>query len=187
MDYYEDHFPVPYTKAMQAAHQRLTRLLGCYRLHAADAPPVHTNFITIREICKYIWKDFPMAKRTAKTGQRNTNSREGFQPVQWVNVPLSDDAVPAIQEFYADDYQTAGYLLAMCVFATNVFVKYDEKTASYCAGLIAPDEKVEGRVMGVSGWSDNPLDAVRALLYKWYHVLGECWPDEVEKPRSHFR
>lgn len=128
-----------------------------------------------------------MATKRNKSSESNAKSRSDFQPVSWVNVSLPDDAGAAIQEFYADDYQTAGYLLAMCVFATNVFVKFDEKTQSYCAGLIAPDPDVEGSVKGVSGWSDNPLDAVRALLFKWYHVLGEHWPEQQEGSRSRFR
>jgi hypothetical protein len=187
MRYFEDSLDIPYTLAVRSAHSRLYHLLQQYKTVDLHNASILTNLITIRDICTYIWKDFPMTKKRGNVARPDSEGGYSKSPVTWVNVGLNDDAGLIIQERYADDYETAGYLLALCSFATNVFVKYDFKTSSFCAGMIAPDvDNAEGQ-KGLSGWSDNPLDAVRALLFKWYYVLEETWPEQDETPRSKFR
>jgi len=187
MQYFEDFLDVPYNLTVRSTHLRLFHLLQQYKTVDAQNASIITDFIAIRYICTYIWKDFPMTKKRGNTPRPETESGYTRTPVTWVNVGLNDDAGLQIQQHYADDYETAGYLLALCLFATNVFVKFDAKTESFCAGMIAPDVEQGGAQKGLSGWSDNPLDAVRALLFKWYHVLGETWPEQDETPRSKFR
>jgi hypothetical protein len=185
--YFEDHLDIPYNLAVRSAHRRLFHLLQQYKTVDQHNAPILTDLVTIRYICIYIWKDFPMTKKRGDTPRPDSENGYSKAPVTWVNVSLNDDAGVQIQQYYADDYETAGFLLALCAFATNVFVKYDFKTSSFCAGMIAPDvDNAEGQ-KGLSGWSDNPLDAVRALLFKWYQILEETWPENDETPKSKFR
>jgi len=185
--FFEDHLDIPYNLAVRSVHRRLFHLLQQYKTVDQHNSSIFTNFVTIRYICTYIWMDFPMTKKRGNTPRQESENGYSKSPVTWVNVSLNDDVGLVIQEHYADDYETAGYLLALCSFATNVFVKYDEKTDSFCAGMIAPDVDNGGVQKGLSGWSNNPLDAVRALLCKWYLILEETWPEQDETPKSRFR
>jgi hypothetical protein len=187
MRYFEDFLDIPYTPAARSAHMRLFHLLQQYKTVNHQNAPIITDLVTIRYVCTYIWKDFPMTKKRGNVARPDTGSDYKKAPVTWVNVSLNDDAGLIIQEHFADDYETAGHLLALCAFATNVFVKFDAKTDSFCAGMIAPSSPGSDEQKGLSGWSDNPLDAVRALLCKWYYVLEETWPEQDETPRSKFR
>jgi hypothetical protein len=185
--YFEDHLDIPYNLAVRSAHRRLFHLLQQYKTVGQHNASILIDLVTIRYVCTYIWKDFPVTKKRGDNARSDSENGYSKAPVTWVNVSVGEADVPAIQERYADDYETAGYLLALCAFATNVFVKYDKKTDSFCAGIIAPDVDNGGGQKGLSGWSDNPLDAVRALLFKWYQILEEAWPEIDDTPRSRFR
>lgn len=128
-----------------------------------------------------------MTRKTTRDQEKKTTSRATPPQVDWINVRIDDGMVADLEERFSTEGDVAGWLLALMSETENFYLKYDAKSDAYSAGHIADDPNVPGRRCGLSGWASTPYDAIRALLYKWYVLLQQEWPEAVERTESKFR
>jgi hypothetical protein len=185
--FYEDYFPAP----MSPVILREARVL------AADMCELRTGILSYRRLMFYlvtfrqktihILKEghtVSRAKRSTQTDGQGTAARGN---VEWVNVSLPDEVAAAMEQFYGDESVVAQWVLVLATRGQQLFVKRQGESGSFMAGFIAEHPDYPGVLMGVTGWSDNPYDALRSLLYKWFQVLCEEWPEPGQAFSQRFR
>lgn len=106
---------------------------------------------------------------------------------RWINAPLSDEHVAAIEGAEVTLEDIGARLLNMAILGWDITIKRDDKTDGYsCFGFADDPHSDDGRV-GLSGWASNPTDAALVFVYKYFDVLGGLIPIGEGTGKRRFR
>jgi hypothetical protein len=116
-----------------------------------------------------------MAKRNSTRNAATAGSRSD-RPVRWVNAALTDDLKAHIVDTDYADKDALVDFLALLLVASSLTVKTMFDTQDYMACAMFPDPDVPTGLVGLSAFAPTAILAVKAVLCKWYDVLGEQLP-----------
>jgi hypothetical protein len=155
--------------------------------HAAKYPEKTSDF----DLCRSIITSrrlFDMStSRKSKSTKSAPRVRDDSREVSWVNVSLSDDDVNWIDENLPGEVEVAMALLSLAKVSVNLYVRFMPDSEAFTAGMIGENPNSPGSLLGLSGWSSDVYDAVRALAGKWYSTLGGQWSNAPEPKPRRFR
>ena len=137
------------------------------------------NPSNFQKTVSYLGESNVARKPRSNSGRSAESVQNGAGRVDWCNVSLSDDDALELQERFSDAEVCVAQFIALSYVARNVFVKFDPVSNSFCAGFIITDGANGDRLVGLSGWSDDPIDAIRSFLYKWFVLLEQTIPATI--------
>ena len=150
--------------------------------------PFQTNSYKMKAFCRKAYND--MARKKNPNSQDTVQGGQAFtkrDPIRWVNISLSDDDSSHLAEANFTVDGLAADFVALTLSGWDVSLKRQPKDGSYSATAIGDDPFTPSGGVGISGWSDNPIDALAGLLYKINYKLEEGIPAPSERASRRFR
>jgi hypothetical protein len=161
--------------------------LGWLAKHGTSLP-IQFNSYKMKAFCWKVYNDMA-GKRTAnhKDVKETPQSFAKRDPIRWVNISLSDDDSLRLSETDFTLDNLASDFVALTLSGWDISLKRQPKDGSYSATGITDDPHAVGGGVGISGWSDNPVDALVGLLYKINYKLENGIPEPAERASRRFR
>jgi hypothetical protein len=180
---------LPFWKRESYYTNWLVMLNVLYRIRGsnADTHALSANNISFRQISSSLRNDDMTTKRKTESTQKPVRNAGWTSEVVWANVRLDDTAIQEIMRLAENPEVVAAHFVLLAESAKNLYVKFDDKTGSVCAGYIAVNPDANDALYGVSAWSDVAYDAICALVYKWFYLMDKVWPEVVVGASSRFR
>lgn len=128
-----------------------------------------------------------------RKGKQNEQAADNIKPnirsgvARWINVPLTDDTLAALEasEYTLED--VGARLLSMASTGWDITIKRDDKSNGFsCFGFCDDPNNNTDRV-GLSGWGSNAPDAALVFVFKYFDELGGVIPVGVPTTQRRFR
>lgn len=148
------------------------------------------SFNTINLKANYREFESVMAKSKAPNGKAHTQGDETVakrDPVRWINISLTDDDGARLAEISPTIDELSAHFVSLALDGWDISLKRQSKDGSFSATAITDDPHTSGGGVGLSGWSDNPVDALASLLFKIEYKLTEGIPLPSQRPSRRFR
>lgn len=129
----------------------------------------------------YSHKEGQVVSRKNRTGTANGNgatpSESGRDVIRWVNARIPDELIGDVEGLCADSAALCVKFMAYTADGADILLKRKRGTADWLAMLTLDDPYITGGRCALTGWGNNPVDAVAALVAKWEFVLGGALPE----------
>lgn len=122
-----------------------------------------------------------------KKGAVNERSNGGFQPITWVNVPLTDDHENEIIRWNPDDATLLSAIIQMVELGHSWGCKDDARGNGYMAFATGTRPDCPNAGHGLSAFSADPRDAIASLVYKHVAICDGHWPKSSSDQKRRFR
>lgn len=114
-------------------------------------------------------------------GESAPNSGQKGDVIRWVNVHIPDELVEQVASLASDTAGLCVQFMAYTADGADILVKRKRGNGDWLAMLTFDDPYIAGGKCALTGWSNNPVDAVAAVVAKFELVLG----GEVPEPPIH--
>jgi len=99
--------------------------------------------------------------------------------VHWLNIAIPSDAIPEIQAMEAEPAIVFERFVYLTTQGYEICVKRKRNSADWFAMVSGGGNDTGGNSFALSAWSDNPISAVCALIWKFEIGLGGQITEEL--------
>lgn len=131
----------------------------------------------------YSHKEVKIVSRKKRTGSDDDRmskaSNEGGDALRWLNARIPDEIVGDVERLASDTSSLCVKFLAYTAAGADCLVKRKRGSVDWLAMLTFDDPYVTGGRCAITGWGNNPVDAVASVVAKFELVLGGTIPEPV--------
>lgn len=182
--YYEDYMTTP----ISADDLRLWALLRAeISARGKNVARFWNVTHTLERFSEVYGREFEMPRKTKKDVNDGNAGKSDRPLVYWHNVKLDDADVDGAGELSGSEDRMAAMLFGLACAGHSAGWKPVDDGASCMAYIVQGNVSPGTRAVGITGYASNYPDALASVLYKYYVVLGEQFPEPRENTPSRFR
>lgn len=119
--------------------------------------------------------------------KKNADGNRFSNNLTWCNVTLPDDAALHIESWDVTDDELFAGILELVDTGHALFHKAAADGEGFTFGATGHSDECINRGLGMSGYADNPRDAVKVFLYKHFTLCDRSWPKPSSGTKLKFR
>lgn len=147
-------------------------------------------WVGVRQLTKYFGVSSPELDRImprSSKGKQNDRTTATSTVLEWVNVPLPDDAEICIEQQWSDELAVVATAISRLVEGWAISIKPDSDKGEFACFITWNSPTSTGKGLGLSGRASDPLDALRVALYRVELVASGQFTPTAQSGKRRFR